>query len=700
MGTSNTRPGGTGGALTPSGQEIVQNKDIDGGVATDARRITVPQETKANLDALTRKAGTTVYATDLKKYFYDNGTELVEAGTAGAGEINYITNFDLEINTANYSPYADAAAATPVDGTGDVGGGSPFITFVRTTTASEIIRDTASGKISKDASDRQGEGTSNDFTIDAADKNKLLKFEIEYFTSANYADGDVALYIYDIDNATLITPTSASSGSDNTVPASATATTVNRHSVAWASTDSVNYRAIWHITSTNALAWDFIFDNVIVGPGLILTTPIITGWELVTVDGSWVTNTTYVAYRRRVGDTAEYLIDVNTSGIPTSAVLTVNIEAGLTINTGILNDGGDPLGTLIVDNNGIREYPGVVRRNDSTKVSVSIFQEEDETNDRSRLSTISEVNPINFSNLDQVRMRFSVPILEWVDQGTTNAIVQDNLSEWRDFTPIFASGGNLLTTIIAKYRRVGDSMEMQFCGDYTGASTDTGLKVEIPGGFTLATNFVRCQVGSAEFFDDSATEHFPLATDARTSSNSAGPLYGYPGGLPTIAINDNVSFNVTIPIVEFAGTQNSLVGFSEATATTIGLMPFYSEINGDFDKAGGYDATEITNFGDSTFKIFGTRVGKIFTLGVLADFDITTGNDFDTVTVPWADLPFMDGLTPSVIAGSFWTNVNGATKTVGGDIAGDSTNLTFCFIGDFEVNTNRVIRGTVVVVID
>lgn len=42
-------------------------------------------DTYANLTALTRKAGTLVYATDLKKYFLDNGTTLVGIGGGGGG---------------------------------------------------------------------------------------------------------------------------------------------------------------------------------------------------------------------------------------------------------------------------------------------------------------------------------------------------------------------------------------------------------------------------------------------------------------------------------------------------------------------------------------------------------------------------------------------------------------------------------------
>ncbi len=63
--------------------QVVTNKDIDGGTASNTRRITIPQDTKANLDALTRKEGTIVYATDEDTIYVDDGTNLIGVGSGG-----------------------------------------------------------------------------------------------------------------------------------------------------------------------------------------------------------------------------------------------------------------------------------------------------------------------------------------------------------------------------------------------------------------------------------------------------------------------------------------------------------------------------------------------------------------------------------------------------------------------------------------
>jgi len=102
--------------------EVLTNKDIDGGTAANTSRITIPKDTKANLDALNRKSGTVVYGTDTEVLYIDNGTSLIPigAGSGSATDWGYVENGGVEIDATGWS----------------VSGG----TGARTTTAAQVLK--------------------------------------------------------------------------------------------------------------------------------------------------------------------------------------------------------------------------------------------------------------------------------------------------------------------------------------------------------------------------------------------------------------------------------------------------------------------------------------------------------------------------------------------------------------------------------
>ncbi len=78
-----TLPAVTGTLATLAGTEILTNKDIDGGTASDSNRVTLPKNTNSNLNGLTRKQGTMVYNTTDNKVYVDNGSSLGLVGGGG-----------------------------------------------------------------------------------------------------------------------------------------------------------------------------------------------------------------------------------------------------------------------------------------------------------------------------------------------------------------------------------------------------------------------------------------------------------------------------------------------------------------------------------------------------------------------------------------------------------------------------------------
>lgn len=196
----------------------------------------------------------TYFKTDGKQYTLDSSGIEQEVGSGGSGNgINYISTPGGESGTPGWVGYADAAGVTPVDGTGGVSG------IVFTSTTVSPLRNTSSFLWTKDAANRQGHGESYDFTIDEADRFKVLQGSIEYaIASGTYADNDLAIYIYDVTNSQLIQPAPFQI-KNHSLPA-------ERLGFEFQATGSTSYRLIIHTASTSALAYSLKFDSFSVGP--------------------------------------------------------------------------------------------------------------------------------------------------------------------------------------------------------------------------------------------------------------------------------------------------------------------------------------------------------------------------------------------------------------------------------------------------
>lgn len=228
--------------------------------------------------------------------------------------INNIANPTGDAGTSGWATYADTAAVSPVDGTG----GSPTVTFAAST--STILRGSASLQLSKPASNCQGQGVSYDFLIDNADKAKPISISFDYNFTGTASSGavgsnsDVMIYVYDITNAVLIPVSPAVltvSGTTNAVFKGTFQTAIN----------STSYRLIAHIVTTSATAWNFTFDNVVVGPQPVALGVPVTDWVdynlvvgAVTTPPTEGTGVVKSARWRRVGDSIEIRYNYNQTG--------------------------------------------------------------------------------------------------------------------------------------------------------------------------------------------------------------------------------------------------------------------------------------------------------------------------------------------------------------------------------------------------
>jgi hypothetical protein len=416
---------------TPASVSVFTNKDIDGGTATDAKRITVPKATLATLNALTRKTGTVVYATDQGKLYYDNGTVLLAVGSGSGGDVNYITNPDAESDTTGYAAYADAASATPEDGTG----GSPTVAISRVT--SSPLRGNGMFRITKDAANRIGQGTSVDFTIANADKSKVLYVSFEYQPSANFVAGDssdLRMWVYDVTNSALIqlAPYTIQGGSG------ATQKFVGCFQAASSST---SYRLLFHVSTTNATAWTFDFDSLTIGPSATLIGAAISDWKSFTPTGTWIANTTYTGQWRRVGGDMEVQVKLTLAGAPTSATLFVNLPSGYAIDTARLAGSTTTNDRLLGMGSGIHSAstgPYLCLYQDTTSVLVAY-----PSSLAGAMAVVTQAAPFTWANLDVLILTFKVPIVGW----DSNVIMSNDASTRVVAMTVLGASGTLTTTV-------------------------------------------------------------------------------------------------------------------------------------------------------------------------------------------------------------------------------------------------------------
>lgn len=91
-----TVPPATTTLVGTTSAQALTNKDVDGGSASNANRITLPQNTTVALAALTRKEATIAYDTTLNQVVYDDGSNFqpIGAGSTPTGDANSIAFFD------------------------------------------------------------------------------------------------------------------------------------------------------------------------------------------------------------------------------------------------------------------------------------------------------------------------------------------------------------------------------------------------------------------------------------------------------------------------------------------------------------------------------------------------------------------------------------------------------------------------------
>lgn len=400
---------------TISGAQVLTAKDIDGGTASNTSRITIPKDTKTNLDALTRKEGTLVYASDLDKLYADDGAALKEIGSGGSG-INYLADyFTAEtIGTVGTANVTDTGARST----------GTFAAWQSTNTANISLAVSATNPLrySKcflfSGSGNNASGTtfveSPAFQIHVADLGKpvMVSFDIADVT----ADGnfDVVMVRYNSSGAYQEKISIAGNASGATPASAKLPTGISKFNGFFisSSTDTDYYALRFRrLAGTDVPR----LDSNKISPDTVIQGAAVTDWVSYTPTGSWSTNTTYTGKWRRVGDSMEVQIELALAGTPTTADLYIEIPAGYLIDTTKVNptSGLDyPIyGAGGIFDSGTRRYVTNVVHGGSSIVGFSHTES-------GNSGLVNATNPISFGSGDKITGIFTIPIVGWSSSVT------------------------------------------------------------------------------------------------------------------------------------------------------------------------------------------------------------------------------------------------------------------------------------------
>lgn len=430
---------------------------------------------------------------------YD-GSQFKSVGS-GSGAINYILNPDAETNTNGWTTYADAAAASPVDGTG----GSPNVTWTRST--SSPLRKNASFLLTKDAANRQGQGSSYNFSIDAADQGRVLSIGFDYFpNSGTYVSGDLTTWIYDVTNSILLPQPSG-----NSIIASGIRSQQGQCTFQAAS-NSTSYRLIIHVASTSASAYTVQFDNVSVGPQITSTGfPSVDNTAWTPAVGASTTGLGTITASSAVWSRAGQLLiaeGVFTCGTTTTNTGAIALPLGYKLATSALvtnnasNAAGDLVGRYVTNNANSNTGFGQIVTAPSTSDN-SIWFCIDSSNAASKQIPSQAISTNTFPTGTVVRFRFEVPIAGW----SSNTVMSESANN---------------RVIILEASKNGGSA---FTAD-TAIPTWTTTNKDSAGGFNSSTGIYTVQVAGDYFVSWTYRQTAAAAGSAAILVNGSSVRYG------------------------------------------------------------------------------------------------------------------------------------------------------------------------------
>lgn len=558
---------------------------------------------------------------------------------SGFGGINYIDNPNATQTTTGWVTYADAAGSQPVNGTG----GTPSITLTRDTNSLTI--GTTSFLITKDAANRQGEGISFDFSIDTALKNCPISISTYLATSANFVFGsidgvtpsDVTVYVYDVTNSLLIP-----------VFPNVLTSNIGKFTGQFQATSSASYRLIFHIGTTNALAWTLALGEVVVSPLESQFIQADSDWESYTptFTGFGTVSTSNIQFRK---DGPDLLLDGTfITGTPTATEGRISFPDGLisASNLPTLSSAGkyfrganDSLhgGAILKEaSKGYITFGPATTFSNTASVALSKANGSDAT-----------------TNTETITIEARIPIQGWTSGVST-------IGQWAQKVPVFLkaykNGGAVTNGVdIGSWTTIKDSVGMFNAS--TGQAT-----IKIPGDYSASFSYV---ITATNTDSPGIYVNGSLVPGSRLSSDGSAQRKTVTIDIPNLVVGDVVSVR---PFVNATCT-------SSTTDTTFSLKLIndpsaFLTINRSTTK---YLASNLTS---STTDIASLKCNGTLTVGKKYRVDINMDASQGAASSN-SELKAMHN--GSVVARSFWTNASGTEDMHSsvGYFTATTTTLTF-----------------------
>lgn len=645
-----TLPDATTSIVGTNTVQVITEKDIDGGVASNARRLTLPSNTYANLLALTRKEGTILYGTDTDVVYYDDGVDLVPVGSgSGSGEINAVTNPSATTNTDGWVASGSATVTR-------VTSGSPLDPV--TPTAFELDLGAAADDVDVD------------FTLPVGLENTKLKVEWYQLPEVGAVSGEWKIELWDQAETTEY-PLSTDSSGDSLIPA------LTGKYTSYFMTDGTNTLRVKFIRVSGA---NYLrVTNLIVGPGIQPSGGIVEDSSLYTpsagVNQGLGTLAASEMYSTRIGSTS--LIEGKiTLGTVAAAEARLALPDNMTVGA---ITGNHVVGRWYRANtSATTTKAGVIIANQGD--AYLLFSSDDYTGTQSPLTAQNGDDLFSSSDVLSIE-NVLIPIAEWSGSGVLqlaeNAVeyVSNSSTSDADDTTSFAYGpsGSLVPTInsavsaLSRAKRVSfnspvlitDIVTIEVLID-TGASELHWVPVETSGDY----------IGSIR--TESSIAYGIFWTPVTGTSNQIDVRFNRGGRTIGNVLGNNGSNYPGTPQDRWRVrkvSQNGALGFAEASSLGTGLA----------GPAGSYTpvgtlGTNVSSFTGITSDYI--KVGKkVICTGHAAVSATGSGASLVRVTLPFSSAIAASTDVKGVVSGS--TSADFLTGFAEGDVGTGEANLRF-----------------------